>query len=79
MPIYGLPLSGGGGGTPVPVSAPLPTGFDAPSSSVMMPVHTVPTYGDDEDDGADGFDPTTEENTRLNAAVGGGGCHWWMY
>ena len=38
----------------------------------MMPAPTVPTYGDDEDDGADRFDPTTEENTRLNAAVGMG-------
>ena len=35
----------------------------------MMPAPMVPTYGDDEDDGADRFDPTTEENTRLNAAV----------
>jgi len=38
----------------------------------MMPAPAIPTYGDDEDDGADRFDPTTEENTRLNAAVGMG-------
>ncbi|KIM40597.1 hypothetical protein M413DRAFT_164568 [Hebeloma cylindrosporum] len=71
--IYGPPLSGGGGGggTPLPVPAPpLPGGFGAPSSPMNMPIPTVPTYGDDEDDGADRFDPTTEENTRLNAAVG---------
>jgi len=35
----------------------------------MVPVPTVPTYGDDEDDGVDRFDPTTEE---WNAAVGRG-------
>ena len=73
VPLYGPPLSGSaGGGTPLPVPAPLPAGFGAPSSPMMMPVPTVPTYGDDEDDGADRFDPTTEENTRLNAAVGRG-------
>jgi len=72
VPIYGPPLSGGGG-TPLPVPAPLPSsGFGAPSSPMMMPVPTVPTYGDDEDDGADRFDPMTEENTRLNATVGRG-------
>ena len=67
VPLYGPPLSSG---TPVPIPASLPSGFGAPSSPMMMPAPTVPTYGDDEDDGADGFDPTTEENTRLNAAVG---------
>lgn len=35
----------------------------------MIPVPTVSTYGVDEDDGAK-FDSRTEENTRLNAAVG---------
>ena len=71
--LYGPPLSGSGGGSPLPVPAPLPAGFGgAPSSPMMMPMPTVPTYGDEEDDGADRFDPTTEENTRLNAAVGRG-------
>jgi hypothetical protein len=37
---------------------------------MMMPEPTIPTYGHDEDGGVDRFDPTTEENTRLNAAVG---------
>ena len=70
VPIYGPPLSGGGGGgTLLPVPVPLPTGFGAPSSLMMMPVPTVPTYRNEEDDGVDRFDPTTEENTWLNAAV----------
>ena len=67
MPLYGPPLSGGND-TPLPVPAPLPSGFGAPSSPMMMPVATVPIYGDDEDDGSYRFDQTTEENTRLNVA-----------
>ena len=69
VPLYGPPLSSG---TPVPIPASLPTGFGAPSSPMMMPAPTIPKYEDDEDDGADRFDPKTEENTRLNAAVGRG-------
>jgi len=37
-----------------------------------MPVPTVLNYGDDSNDGVDWFDPTTEENTRWNVAVGKG-------
>jgi len=37
-----------------------------------MPVPTVPNYGDDSNNDVDWFDPTTEENTRWNAAVGRG-------
>ena len=35
-----------------------------------MPAPTVPSYRDDSSDDVDWFDPTTEENTRWNAAVG---------
>ena len=35
---------------------------------MMIPVQTVPTYGDD-DGGEDMFDPTMDGNTRSNAAV----------
>ena len=38
----------------------------------MIHVQMVPTYGDDDDDGADVLNPTAEENTRPNAAVGEG-------
>ena len=48
------------------------TEFSAPPSPVMIPVQTVPTYGDNDEDGADMFNLTTEENTRPNAAVGEG-------
>jgi len=71
--IYGPPSLSGGGGTPLPVPAPLPTsGFGTPPSPMMMPAPMIPTYGDDEVDGLDKFDPTTEGNTWLNAAVGRG-------
>ena len=39
--------------TPVPIPAPPPIGFGAPSSPMMMP---LPTSGDIGDDGVDRFD-----------------------
>ena len=43
-------------------------GFSVSLSLMMIPVQTVPTYGDD-GGGADMFDPTMDGNTRSNAAV----------